>query len=125
MPHNSGIYEIFINTNSNINYNITIINGTYTISNGNIYTYKLPDGKNTEIYINENEESPNVNDFYTPKLFSLVTVTPIDVEDGDVTYRITEFSLVPIFVVLLAIFGVMGIAISSCLIRKNKWQKYS
>lgn len=124
-PHEAGTYDIFLSTNMNINYNITLENGTYTISNGNIFTYKLPDGNNAKIYVNEGQQEPDVNDIYSAKLFSILSVRTLSSENGDIIYEVKEISLMPIVVVLLAIFGVMGIAISSCLIRKNKWQKYS
>lgn len=124
-PHKTGTYDITITTNMNKNYNITIINGTYTILDGNIYTYKLPNGDSEIVYVNEGEQTPKIKDIYSANLFSILYTQTISSENGNNIYEVKEISLMPLVVVLLAIFGVVGISISSGLIRKNKWQRYS
>lgn len=123
-PHVSGVYDIIISTNANNNYIFTIVNGSYTVLDGSIITYNLPNGEIISTYVDEGEKLPNVNDVYKSSILTFVYLNTISTDEaGNATYEIIEVSLLPYLMALLILVGACGTIISTIAILKNKKRK--
>lgn len=123
-PHVSGVYDITISTNANNNYIFTVVNGTYTVLNGNTITYNLPNGEIISTYVDEGEKLPNVNNVYKSSIFTFVYLNTLSTDEaGNATYEIIEVSLLPYLMALITIIGACGIVVSTITILKNKKRK--